>query len=295
MSNIIEKIDNNIKEYSLIKERQNILLGISGGPDSVMLFHVLINIREKKKFNFYAAHINHLYRGEDAYKDEEFVRKLCSDFNIKLYVKRQNASKLAKESKITEEEAGRKIRYDFFNKILNEIKGGLVATAHNKNDQAETLLQRIIRGTGIEGLSGMDYKQDNIIRPLLNIEKKEIINYLKKNNLDYCIDKTNEEPIYGRNKVRLELIPYIENRFNENFQDTLFRMSQNMKDDYEIINGKVESDFSNCLINKEKERIILDRYILKDYPKGIRSRILRNSIENITGEKVEVERKHIDY
>ncbi len=295
MSNIIEKIETNIKKHNLIKEGQNIIIGLSGGPDSVMLFHGLRTVKEKKNFNIYAAHINHLYRGEDAYKDEEFVRKLCKDFNIKLYIKRKNASILAKENKITEEEAGREIRYGFFNKILKEIGGGLIATAHNKNDQAETLLQRMIRGTGIEGLTGMDYKQDNIIRPLLNIDKEEIINYLETNNFKYCIDKTNAEPIYGRNKIRLELIPYIEKRFNKNFQDTIFRMSQNMKDDYKIIKQQVEKNFSECLISKDQERIILDINTLKNYSKGIRSRILRNSIEHIKGNKIDVERKHIDY
>ncbi|MDW7668325.1 MAG: tRNA lysidine(34) synthetase TilS, partial [Bacillota bacterium] len=290
-----EKIETNIKKYNLIKEGQNILIGLSGGPDSVMLLHVLRIFKKKKNFNLYAAHINHLYRGEDAYKDEEFVRKLCEDFNVQLYIKRQNASILAKENKITEEEAGREIRYGFFNKILKEIGGGLIATAHNKNDQAETLLQRMIRGTGIEGLTGMDYKQDNIIRPLLNIDKEEILKYLEINSFNFCIDKTNTEPIYGRNKIRLELIPYIEKTFNENFQDTLFRMSQNMKDDYKIINRQVENNFSKCLISKDKERIILDIDTLKKFPKGIRSRILRNSIEYIKGNKVDVERKHIDY
>ena len=295
MSNIIRKIENNIKKFNLIKKDQNILIGLSGGPDSVMLFHGLRKIQENSNFNLYAAHINHLYREKDAYNDEEFVRKLCNDFNIKIYVKRQNSSILAKTNKITEEEAGREIRYGFFNKIIKEIDGGLIATAHNKNDQVETLLQRMIRGTGIEGLTGMDYKQGNIIRPLLNINKEEIINYLKTNNLDYCIDKTNAEPIYGRNKIRLELIPYIEKRFNKNFQDTLFRMSQNMKDDYAIINKQVEENFSQCLILKDKENVVLDIDILKNYKKGIRSRILRNSIENIKGNKINVERKHIEY
>ena len=295
MSNIVKKIEENIKEYNLIKEGQNVLIGLSGGPDSVMLFYGLIELNKKLNFNFYAAHINHLYRGEDADKDEEFVRQLCGKFNIKLYVKRQNASILAKEKKITEEEAGREIRYGFFNKILKEIGNGIISTAHNKNDQAETLLQRIIRGTGVEGLMGMNYKDKDIIRPLLNVNKKEIINYLKINNLDYCIDKTNMQAIYGRNKIRLELIPYIEKKFNKNFQDTLFRMSENMKDDYKIINQEAEKKILQCLISKDKAKITLDIDSLKKYPKGIRNRILRNSIEDIKGNKVDVERKHIDY
>src|SRR6056297_2336439 len=295
MSNVVKKIEENIKEYNLIKEGQNVLIGLSGGPDSVMLFHGLIKLNKKLDFNFYAAHINHLYRGKDADEDEEFVRQLCREFNINLYVKRQNAAILSREKKITEEEAGREIRYGFFNKILKEIGNGIISTAHNKNDQAETLLQRIIRGTGVEGLMGMNYKDKDIIRPLLNVNKKEIINYLKINNLDYCIDKTNMQAIYGRNKIRLELIPYIEKKFNKNFQDTLFRMSENMKDDYKIINQEAEKKILQCLISKDKAKITLDIDSLKKYPKGIRNRILRNSIEDIKGNKVDVERKHIDY
>ncbi len=295
MDKFFNKIYKNIEEYNLINVSDNILIGLSGGPDSVFLFHGLRLLKDKMEFNLYAAHINHLYRGEDADRDEEFVRKLCEKYDVKLFVKRQNASILAKKEKITEEEAGRIIRYGFFNKILEEIGEGLIATAHNKDDQGETLIQRIIRGTGIEGLTGMDYKQDNVIRPILNIEKKDIVGTLDSLKLEYCIDKTNEEPIYGRNKIRLELIPYIEEKFNKNLKDTLFRMSENMKDDYKIIEEAVGRQFKKALILKNDEKIELDIENLLTNSKGLRNRILRNSIEIVKGNKVDVERKHIDY
>ena len=295
MDKSFNKIYENIEEYNLINVSDNILIGLSGGPDSVFLFHGLRLLKDKMEFNLYAAHINHLYRGEDADRDEEFVRKLCEKYDVKLFVKRQNASILAKKEKITEEEAGRIIRYGFFNKILEEIGEGLIATAHNKDDQGETLIQRIIRGTGIEGLTGMDYKQDNVIRPILNIEKKDIVGTLDSLKLEYCIDKTNEEPIYGRNKIRLELIPYIEEKFNKNLKDTLFRMSENMKDDYKIIEEAVDRQFKKALILKNDEIIELDIENLLTNSKGLRNRILRNSIEIVKGNKVDVERKHIDY
>ncbi len=295
MEKSFNKLFNNIKKYSLIKEEDNILIGLSGGPDSVFLFHGLVMLREKIKFNLYAAHINHLYRGEDADSDEEFVREICERYSIQLFVKRKNSSILAKQDRITEEEAGRKIRYGFFNQILKDINGGYIATAHNKDDQGETLVQRVIRGTGIEGLTGMDYKLDNIIRPILNIEKKEIIKVLEKHKLNYCIDKTNDQPIYGRNKIRLELIPYIEEKFNKNLKDTLFRMSENMKDDYIIINEAVEKQFKEVLLIQQEDRIELDIEKLMNNSKGLRSRILRNSIEFVKGNKVDVERRHINY
>jgi tRNA(Ile)-lysidine synthase len=140
-------IKNNILEKNLISPGENILIALSGGPDSVFLFHNLRKLRETLSFNLYASHINHMYRGKDAMHDEEFVRNLCNIYGIKLFVKRKNATEYAKELKVTEEEAGRVLRYNFFKENLSEIGEGKVALAHNLNDQAETVLQRIIRGT----------------------------------------------------------------------------------------------------------------------------------------------------
>ncbi|MDD3752282.1 MAG: tRNA lysidine(34) synthetase TilS, partial [Tissierellia bacterium] len=135
-------IKNNIIERNLIAPGDNILIALSGGPDSVFLFHNLRKLRETLSFNLYASHINHMYRGKDAMHDEGFVRKLCDKYGIKLFVKRKNATEYAKELKVTEEEAGRVLRYDFFKENLKEVGGGKVAIANNLNDQAETVLQR---------------------------------------------------------------------------------------------------------------------------------------------------------
>ena len=131
-------VKSNIIEKNLIKPGDNVLIALSGGPDSVFLFHNLRKLREKISFNLYASHINHMYRGDDAMHDEEFVRKLCEKYGIKVFVKQKNASEYAKELKVTEEEAGRILRYGFFKENLNEVGGGKVAVAHNLNDQAET-------------------------------------------------------------------------------------------------------------------------------------------------------------
>jgi tRNA(Ile)-lysidine synthase len=237
-------IKNNILEKNLISPGENILIALSGGPDSVFLFHNLRRLRETLSFNLYASHINHMYRGKDAMHDEEFVRNLCDKYGIKLFVKRKNATEYAKELKVTEEEAGRVLRYNFFKENLREIGEGKVALAHNLNDQAETVLQRIIRGTGIDGLSAMSFQKDNLIRPMLNISRDEIMNYLHENNYEYCIDITNTQDIYGRNKIRLNLIPYLEQNFNPNIQYSLYRMSEAMERDKKIIEKYIESKFS---------------------------------------------------
>jgi tRNA(Ile)-lysidine synthase len=287
-------IKNNILEKNLISLGENILIALSGGPDSVFLFHNLRRLRETLSFNLYASHINHMYRGKDAMHDEEFVRNLCDKYGIKLFVKRKNATEYAKELKVTEEEAGRVLRYNFFKENLREIGEGKVALAHNLNDQAETVLQRIIRGTGIDGLSAMSFQKDNLIRPMLNISRYEIMNYLHENNYEYCIDITNTQDIYGRNKIRLNLIPYLEQNFNPNIQSSLYRMSEAMERDKKIIEKYIESKFSEALKEKSDMRIVLDLNLLKALDIGEIGRIIRRGIEELKGNTVNIEMKHID-
>lgn len=287
--------ERNIFENNLINKGDNVLIGISGGPDSVFLFHNLILLKEKLSFNLYASHINHMYRGEDALLDENFVRKLCNEYNVQLFIKRKNAREYAKELKITEEEAGRILRYNFFRQNLNEIGGGKIAVAHNLNDQSETVLQRIIRGTGLDGLKAMSFMNDGIIRPILNIQKSDILTYLHEKNLEYCIDKTNEQAIYGRNKIRLDLIPYLEENFNPNIQNALYRLSQAAESDSKIIEKYINIKYNEALIKEDINEIILSLNALiisENYEIG---RIIRRAIENLKGFNVNIEMKHINY
>ena len=288
-------VRSNIVNKGLIRCGDNVLLALSGGPDSVFLFYNLIKLKENLSFNLYASHINHMYRGEDAFRDEEFVRKLCDKHDIKLFVKRKHATEYARELRVTEEEAGRILRYNFFKENLNEVGGGIIAVAHNLNDQAETVLQRIIRGTGIDGLSAMSVKKDNIIRPMLNVPKTEILEYLHNNNYEYCTDITNSQSIYGRNKIRLDLIPYLENNFNPNIQNTLYRMSEAMDRDKKIIEKYIRKIFSEVLISNDDNRVILSIEKLKKTEPEETGRILRCALELLKGNTVNVEMRHIDY
>lgn len=288
-------VKNNILDNNLINQGDNVLIGFSGGPDSIFLFHNLRLLKEILSFNLYASHINHMYRGEDADHDENFVRTICEKYGIELFVKRKNASDYANELKVTEEEAGRILRYDFFRENLEEVGGGKIAVAHNLNDQAETVLQRIIRGTGIDGLGAMSYEKQNLIRPILNIQRCEIEKYLYQNNYDFCTDKTNSQAIYGRNKIRLNLIPYLEKEFNSNIQNTLFRMSKVMEKDSKIIEKYINLKFLDVLVNKDENQIILDLYKSKkmeDYEAG---RVVRHALELLKGNTNNIEMKHIDY
>jgi tRNA(Ile)-lysidine synthase len=236
-----------------------------------------------------------MYRGADADSDEKFVRALCQKYGIKLFVKRKNAVEYAEELKITEEEAGRILRYDFFRENIAEIGGGKIAVAHNANDQAETVLQRIIRGSGVDGLSAMAFENEQIIRPMLNVERVEIEKYLAENKYEFCTDKTNAKAIYGRNKIRLNLIPYLEKNFNPNIQNTLFRMSEAMERDSKIIHDYIHMKYLEVLISEDENEIRFDLKKLKTIKSYESGRIVKKAIQILNGTGKDIEMKHVEY
>ncbi|RKD33883.1 tRNA lysidine(34) synthetase TilS [Thermohalobacter berrensis] len=287
------KVINTIKKYKLIEKGDNVLVGVSGGPDSMALLYILYEIRDYINFNLYVAHVNHGVRGKEADRDEEFVKKVCSKLDIPFYSKKVDMEEFAKKNRLSQEEAGRKIRYSFFREIIKKLGKGKIAVAHNKNDQAETLLMRFIRGTGIDGLKGMDYINGDIIRPLLDVERKEIESFLENSGIKARIDKTNLKPIYKRNKIRLELIPYIRENFNENIINTLFRTSTIMKVESDFLENYSKKIQNEVLKNKGKNEVSIDRDKFLEQHIAIKNRILRNCIENIKGNLKGIEEKHI--
>ena len=180
----------------------------------------------KIKFEIIVAHVNHMIR-EEAGEDEEFVKKYCEKKQIKFFSKKVDIQKIAKKNKIGTEEAGREERYKFFLEVLKENNANKIATAHTKSDNAETVLMNILRGTGTSGLKGIQAKRDEIyIKPLIEVTREEIEKYCEENKLDPRHDKTNDEIVYTRNKIRNILIPFLKIAFNPNIVDTLDRLSR---------------------------------------------------------------------
>lgn len=272
-----EAVLDNILEYNLISKGDNIIAGVSGGLDSMALLMVLYDLKEDLDFNIIVCHVNHGVR-EEAVEDQEFVRNVASNLGLEFHTINVDMVSYGKEMGITAEEAGRELRYGFFREIIRKVGHGKIAVAHNKNDQAETLLQRLMRGTGLHGLKGMDFKSQDIIRPILNISRGEIEEYLQANNIEYVIDKTNLLPIYNRNKVRLELIPYIEENFNPNIIETLWRTSQTANMDSTYLDEVSQENYNNIVKREDTYSIILngDKFI-KIHP-SIQNRIIRLSI-----------------
>lgn len=282
-----------IKRYELINPHEKVLIGVSGGPDSMALLYVLMEIRKEIPFSIYVAHVNHGVRGMEADEDEEFVKNEALKNDIPYYSKRIDMDGYAREHKISSEDAGRILRYKFFREIISSLGGGKIAVAHNKDDQAETLLMRFMRGTGIDGLRGMEYKNDDIIRPILGISRSEIEEYIKSNNIKTRLDRTNLEPIYSRNKIRLELIPYIESNFNPNIVDTLWRISATSQRDSSFLKELSHEKYKQMVKFEDGNSIILCRGKFLLEHEAIKFRIIRHCIEKLSGNLKGITETHI--
>ena len=241
------------EKYNLIENNDTIVVGFSGGPDSVFLVEMLKKLQDFFKFKIYLVHINHLLRGEDADADENFSYDYAKRNNLEIFVKRIPVKEIAKKTGKTLEEVGREERYNFFSEIYNKVGANKIATAHNKDDQIETFLFRLVRGTSLQGLEGIKLKYNNIIRPISEIYKKDILEYLNKNEIQCKIDKTNFENEFTRNSIRLDLIPFIEKRYNIKFKDKLFSLIEEIREN----NKKNFLDLDEYV--DEKNRLTLEK------------------------------------
>lgn len=277
VNNIINIVKNNIVENKLINKGDKVVVAVSGGPDSMCLLDVLYKIKDELDFNIIVAHVNHGIRKES--DDEKiYVENYCIKRNIPFNYLKVDVPNLAKEKKLSEEACGREIRYEFFEKIRVKENAQLIAVAHNLNDNIETILLNEIRGCGLKGLTGMDFKFNKIIRPLLTIEKKDILVYNDILELHPCIDKTNEEEIYLRNKIRLSLIPYLE-ELNPNFVKNISRMRSILKEDNDFIEEYTNNIFNRVIIKEDDSKIIFNFSIFMNEHDSIKNRVVRKIIE----------------
>ncbi|MCC0646455.1 MULTISPECIES: tRNA lysidine(34) synthetase TilS [unclassified Clostridioides] len=292
---IFDKVLSTINKHNLIQKGDKIVLGLSGGPDSVCLLHVLNRLKKDFNIEIYAAHLNHQIRGIEAQKDALYVSKLCEDMGIVFFVKSINVPKYCENEGLSLEEGARKLRYEMFYEIKDKIKANKIAIGHNLNDQAETVMMRIMRGTGLKGLKGIDYIRDNcIIRPILDVERIDIEEYCKAYNLNPRIDKTNLENIYTRNKIRLDLLPYMKDNFNSNVIESIVRMSNSLKSDNDYIEKEAEAKFREVSNIKEKSFVDINLEAFICLHDAIKVRVLRNSIKHILGDTNFVDQKHIE-
>ena len=279
-----QRVLETIKTHELLEDGTHIVLGLSGGPDSVCLFDVLLELSAVKNFRIHPVHVNHKFRPGDAERDQEYVEELCRQRGLTCRTFTVDCNALAREKGLTSEEAGRKARYDAFFEtaqgiaqeltkgfaqgFVQELAGELeqhctqepsmpgtdkiaIAVAQNANDQAETILFRMLRGTGTDGLAGIAYKRYErgfaIVRPLLDVPRDEIEKYCEERNLSPRIDNTNNEAIYARNKIRLELLPMLREKFNPNIIETINRLGKNAAADKDYLAQQARDAYEEAL------------------------------------------------
>lgn len=258
------KVLKTVKKYNMLSKGDRVLIGVSGGADSIALLEFFVSVKEKYDLDICVAHIEHGIRGEDSVNDAEFVKNYCKKLGVNFYLKTIDAPNLAKKAKMGVEEYSRMARYDFF----NTIECDKIATAHNLTDNIETLLFRLARGTGLKGACSIPAVREKIIRPFIEVSSGEIRKWCNDNNIPYRVDCTNSDSAYSRNLIRLEILPLFE-KLNANYQDNIENFISDVNEDYAFIDNYVKSVYPKIVKNNE-----IDLPKLNELDLSIKKRIL---------------------
>ena len=284
---LVNKIRNTIKRYGMLSQKDKILVSVSGGPDSVALLYLLYTLRNEFNISIHIAHLDHMFRGEVSRKDMAYVARLAQRLELPLSKKRIDVPQEVKRSGLSEEDAARRIRYRFFLDVAKEVKANKIATGHTKDDQAETILMRIMRGAGLCGIRGIPPLQKRegvvIIRPLIEADREEIEEYLRAKRLTPRIDATNLNTRYLRNQIRWKLIPYLERHYNPDVQTALSNLGEIANVDYNYITSQGERLFSK-LVRVRKGEVIVDYKGLTLLHPAIVREVLRQAVEVLRGD-----------
>ncbi len=290
MDSTIQKVYDSILKYNMIDKNDKILVGLSGGADSVFLCLSLIELRSVIDFEIYAAHLNHGIRGDEALHDEEFVKQFCKENNITLFTQYKDIPLIAKANKISEETAGRDERYSFFRELLVQNKLDKIAVAHNANDNVETVLLNMIRGSALKGLCGIKAVNGNIIRPIINVKRNEIEAFLKNKEQNYCTDSTNLTNIYTRNKIRNIIINTME-EINPSLIDTVNSNLESLINDENFINSYAHKLQCISISNND---IIINRNIFDMENISVKKRLLLQAFRELKGNCNNITNTHLN-
>lgn len=271
----LEKVKKTIQDHHMLEKGDFIVIGVSGGADSVALLAALCAFQKEYVFDIEVIHIHHGLRGEEADKDALFVKQLCQKWNVPCTVFAFDITKEAKKAGIGIEEMGRICRYQTFQKKAG--KNGKIAVAHHQNDQAETVLLNLCRGAGLSGLSGMSPIRENIIRPFLFVSRKEIESFLEKNKIPYCQDSTNKQQHYARNKIRLSVFPFLEKEINSKTIEHIATSASILAEEENFLEQLAQEELKKILMTKEKNKIVLHKKLLLCQTSVMKRRILRQA------------------
>ncbi|MBE5958119.1 MAG: tRNA lysidine(34) synthetase TilS [Lachnospiraceae bacterium] len=286
-----KKVLDFINENRMIEQGDGIVVGVSGGADSVCLLTMLCKLRDFFNLKLYAVHVNHHIRGEEADEDQAYVVRLCDKMGVECICRDIDAAKLSKEWKCSEEEAGRNARYNIFREVKKDRGADCIAVAHNLNDVSETILFNLFRGTGIGGLCGIKPKRDEIIRPILCLTRDEIESYLENEGINYRTDSTNLSNDYSRNKLRNIVIPYVKENLNKAADINIAKTGESMLEIEDYLQKQTEATFSKY-VSKTGERYVISTDIITEHS-AMTKRVIRMVIQGIAGKLKDITSLHI--
>ncbi len=282
-----------VNKYRMLDKGDGVVVALSGGPDSMALFHLLYRFKDCYGINLITVHLNHNFRPGEAEKEAEYVRRVSEARRIPCIIESCDVPTMARRGNLSWEQAGRKARYEFFNRVMADMNYNRIAVAHNHNDQAETVVMRFIRGSGMEGLGGIHPVRGNIIRPLIEVPRRLIEEYCRAHNLNPVIDRSNMEPVYTRNKIRLELLPYLRKEYNENIDGVVCDTAYLLRDENDFLSRIASQNFREALLSGGKNRLVMDLNKLNGFHDALLRRVLRLAVEKLKGDKTDIAFKHI--
>ena len=293
-ANLIERVLKTIRNYEMLKPGDTVLVAVSGGPDSIFLLQALAHLKNKLKLNnLVVCNLDHGIRGKESSQDSLFVKKITEYSDLGYIHKKIDLSKNRSKG-LSIEEAAREERYKFFKEAAKAVKAGVIATGHTLDDQAETILMRIIKGASLKGVVGISPVREEgslrIIRPLFELEKAEIEKDLDSRGVEYRIDSTNAEGIYFRNVIRRDIIPYLE-KYNPRLKRALCSMAEHLREDFEFIN-EAKSGLLGHLARSSGGSLEIKLKDLTIQPKALQKEIVRDALEKSGGEVKRLNFRH---
>ncbi len=271
---MICKVKNAVERYNMPLFGRTVAVGLSGGADSMALLHVLLELKDEFSMNIIACHVNHGIRGETADRDEKFVVEACKRLGVDVRVLKVDVPSMAKKMHLGIEECGRRVRYDFFNSVADDV---IIATAHTLSDRSETLLLNIARGASVKGLCSIPAVRGNIVRPLIDCTRADIEKYCSDNSIEFVTDETNFEDIYSRNRIRLNVIPELK-KLNPSLEKAFMRLISNAEEENDFMNG-----FSREILGKVKLEDGYNAKLLNEQHPAVRKRVIFEIINTETG------------
>ena len=292
----LRRVEETIRRYGMISPGEVVVAAVSGGPDSVALLYALYWLRGKLDISIHVAHLDHMFRGEESAGDAEFVGKICAELGLPATIESRDVPAFIRETGLSEEEGARIVRYRFLEEVAERVGSGKVATGHTATDQAETVLMRLLRGSGLRGLSGIPPVRRGkvtFIRPLIRISRREIEELLKAEGIPFRIDSSNLKPVYTRNRIRLELMPLLR-EFNPRIEEILARAGEISAEEDELMERLAIEKLGELALERKEGFVRLRGDELAGLPVALRRRVVRAAVREVKGDLLNIDFDHIE-